>query len=303
MNKQDKIEKVMEEFENGTLKTSSGKKVTSRKQALAIALSESEGYSEKADLIDQINISSVQQAEEILKSAGSEDLFEKAKHQDGDMHPNGKWVWVSSANGGKGDWRTKGGRTHTKHSDTGGDNTGNSAAKTAIQPTKSTVSDNTEVKKKTTPSTSNSKISQNKIEDDKVVVDFMNTTEFKENKILKKVVDLFKDNWDTKKWFFEDKNIERRNLILKNIKNDLPIAKIIISGKFPSYNVGTNTYYVGDNFTQMNFFTDEARDGYEYTIKRGNKIIGQWHSSKYGSTDSEAKKQARVYALLYTYNR
>ena len=33
------------------------------------------------------------------------DEFEKAKHQDGDMHPNGKWVWRASANGGKGDWR------------------------------------------------------------------------------------------------------------------------------------------------------------------------------------------------------
>lgn len=33
------------------------------------------------------------------------DEFEKAKHADGDMHPNGKWVWHSSANGGKGDWR------------------------------------------------------------------------------------------------------------------------------------------------------------------------------------------------------
>lgn len=31
------------------------------------------------------------------------DEFEKAKHQDGDMHPNGKWVWRASANGGKGD--------------------------------------------------------------------------------------------------------------------------------------------------------------------------------------------------------
>lgn len=67
-------------------------------------------------LINQINISSLQEAEDILKSAGSEDLFEKAKHQDGDMHPNGKWVWVSSANGGKGDWRTVGGRIHKKHS-------------------------------------------------------------------------------------------------------------------------------------------------------------------------------------------
>lgn len=51
----------------------------------------------------------------ILKSFGvetSEDSLEKSEgvniekaHQDGDMHPNGKWVWRSSANGGKGDWR------------------------------------------------------------------------------------------------------------------------------------------------------------------------------------------------------
>lgn len=116
MNKQEKIGKVMKEFKEGTLKTSAGKKVKSRKQAVAIAMSESEGYAEKADLISQINIDSLQEAEDILKAAGEEELFEKAKHQDGDMHPNGKWVWVSSANGGKGDWRTKGGRTHTKHS-------------------------------------------------------------------------------------------------------------------------------------------------------------------------------------------
>lgn len=122
MNKQAKIGKVMKEFKEGTLKTSAGKKVKSRKQAVAIAMSESEGYAEKANLISQINIDSLQEAEDILKSAGSEDLFEKAKHQDGDMHPNGKWVWVSSANGGKGDWRTKGGRTHTKH--TAGGNAG-----------------------------------------------------------------------------------------------------------------------------------------------------------------------------------
>ena len=43
--------------------------------------------------------------------------LEKA-HQDGDMHPNGKWVWVSSANGGKGDWRTINGRAHKKHQET-----------------------------------------------------------------------------------------------------------------------------------------------------------------------------------------
>jgi hypothetical protein len=35
-----KIEKVMHEHKEGTLRSSSGKKVTSRKQAIAIALSE-----------------------------------------------------------------------------------------------------------------------------------------------------------------------------------------------------------------------------------------------------------------------
>ena len=36
----DKVKKVMGEFKRGTLKSSSGKKVTNRKQAIAIALSE-----------------------------------------------------------------------------------------------------------------------------------------------------------------------------------------------------------------------------------------------------------------------
>lgn len=65
-------------------------------------------------LIDEIKIKSFSEAQEILKAAGSEDIFEKA-HKDGDLHPNGKWVWVSSAAGGRGDWRTLNGRTHKKH--------------------------------------------------------------------------------------------------------------------------------------------------------------------------------------------
>ena len=40
--------------------------------------------------------------------------IEKA-HKDGDIHPkHPNWVWVSSAAGGKGDWRIAGGRTHKK---------------------------------------------------------------------------------------------------------------------------------------------------------------------------------------------
>lgn len=38
--KKTKVEKVMHEFKAGSLRSSSGKKVTSRKQAIAIGLSE-----------------------------------------------------------------------------------------------------------------------------------------------------------------------------------------------------------------------------------------------------------------------
>lgn len=41
-------------------------------------------------------------ADNIAKAFGED--FEKA-HKDGDIHPNGKWYWNSSASGGKGDWR------------------------------------------------------------------------------------------------------------------------------------------------------------------------------------------------------
>ena len=68
----------------------------------------------RQSVIKAIEIEGVDDALDILKSAGDEDIFEKAKHQDGDVHPNGKWVWVSSAAGGKGDWRTMGGRAHKK---------------------------------------------------------------------------------------------------------------------------------------------------------------------------------------------
>jgi len=40
MKKQTKVHKVLSEFKDRTLKSSSGKKVTKRKQAIAIAISE-----------------------------------------------------------------------------------------------------------------------------------------------------------------------------------------------------------------------------------------------------------------------
>jgi len=48
--KQNKVEKVMKEFKEGALKSSSGDKVESRKQAVAIALSEA-GKSKKKKIL------------------------------------------------------------------------------------------------------------------------------------------------------------------------------------------------------------------------------------------------------------
>ena len=47
------------------------------------------------------------QGEGLTKGDDEYNDIEKARvvRQDGDIHPNGKWVWVSSAAGGKGDWR------------------------------------------------------------------------------------------------------------------------------------------------------------------------------------------------------
>ncbi len=45
--KKGKVEKVMGEFKRDTLKSSSGKKVTSRKQAIAIGMSEQRAANKK----------------------------------------------------------------------------------------------------------------------------------------------------------------------------------------------------------------------------------------------------------------
>lgn len=61
---------------------------------------------------EEIKKAQAERKNNILKSFGVDNFLEKSEevdiekaHQDGDMHPNGKWVWRSSANGGKGDWR------------------------------------------------------------------------------------------------------------------------------------------------------------------------------------------------------
>lgn len=62
------------------------------------------------DLIQSLNIKYLEEAEEIIAKAGEEDLFEKAKkvrRNEGDIHPNGKWVWTKylGKNGYTYDWR------------------------------------------------------------------------------------------------------------------------------------------------------------------------------------------------------
>lgn len=73
-------------------------------------------------LIKDINIQDVNASEDILKSAGSEQLFNKA-HKQGDLHPNGKWYWEESAAKGKGDWRVIKKGTAKQPSQSGGTST------------------------------------------------------------------------------------------------------------------------------------------------------------------------------------
>lgn len=56
-------------------------------------------------LLDSIQINGFEDAVDILKSAGLEDIFEKA-HNVGEVHQNGKWVWTEFSPG-KFDWRVK----------------------------------------------------------------------------------------------------------------------------------------------------------------------------------------------------
>lgn len=164
MNKQGKIRKVMKEFKNGTLKSSDGKKVTSRKQALAIAMSESEDYAEKANIMDSIYIDDTKEAEDIIKAAGTEDLFEKAKHQVGDIHPNGKWVWTEYAPG-KFDWKSLKGKYHKKggNANTGsGSSSINSNKQTdASKTTDKTSQDTSKTAKPTSKNSDKAKTSDN----------------------------------------------------------------------------------------------------------------------------------------------
>lgn len=57
-------------------------------------------------------ISSVQN--ELLFIASDGPKQSKSKYKDGDIHPNGKWVWAASAANGNDDWRIIGGRIHNQ---------------------------------------------------------------------------------------------------------------------------------------------------------------------------------------------
>jgi hypothetical protein len=88
------------------------KDATDLSEAVDVALQFKEELDNEEDNPEQIMYKETEKAfeDEVnpFEKAAYEAEFgqdiEKA-HQDGDMHPNGKWVWRSSANGGKGDWR------------------------------------------------------------------------------------------------------------------------------------------------------------------------------------------------------
>ena len=92
MNKQDKVAKVMREFKRGELKSSSGKKVTNPKQAVAIGLSEA-GMSKKKEGGQVKNTSRMNKLEEMGRldsekaytSKGKKNLAAEKKRVVGDI--------------------------------------------------------------------------------------------------------------------------------------------------------------------------------------------------------------------------
>jgi hypothetical protein len=74
-----KIEKVMHEFKMGTLKSSSGDKVTDKKQAIAIALSEA-GLSKKADGGGVDKLISKSEIKELVDKYGNVEILSEGKH-------------------------------------------------------------------------------------------------------------------------------------------------------------------------------------------------------------------------------
>lgn len=75
-----------------------------------------------------------EKSEDLLEKSEDNDI-EKAKHQDGDMHPNGKWVWRASANGGKGDWRVA--KTGSSKATTGGTSSATTKTNVSVKTHKS----------------------------------------------------------------------------------------------------------------------------------------------------------------------
>lgn len=69
---------------------------------------------QKANILRGFGINPESEDLELEIFKAQETDIEKAKHQVGDVHPNGKWVWVQLPNG-KFDWRTSGGRAHKRH--------------------------------------------------------------------------------------------------------------------------------------------------------------------------------------------
>lgn len=98
------VERVMRAFKNGRLKSSSGELVTDRAQALAIAMSEAgENVKKSEDLIKNISINTLDEAQDILKSIDCE-ILEKAKLGDTKDYQGRTYICITTK-GGKLGWR------------------------------------------------------------------------------------------------------------------------------------------------------------------------------------------------------
>lgn len=140
------------------------------RMAVVNNIAKSFGYESSSDLLDK----------------SEENEFEKAKHQDGDIHPNGKWVWRQSANGGKGDWRV-------------------------VSPSKRSGGSSKTTSTKTTASKTNSSDSKKKVPSGKKVSfddDIVAVYDDKGKKVYQGMLDYSPYRLDDSKWNEKDKNYD-----------------------------------------------------------------------------------------------
>lgn len=227
-----------------------------------------------------------EKSEDLLEKAEDNDI-EKAKHQDGDMHPNGKWVWRASANGGKGDWRV------ASPSKRGGGSS-------------KTTSSAGEDKKEDSKTTKVPAI-KHQVDNFMYTIQTVNSKFTDESKVS--VVKTDKGNWDT---YYDGKRvgIVNSSVLSEKVAKEKGWLKEDDKSSDWFYAVpidrpGSKTKPLEVTYHHLNTFVARSPDGKNLEIKRGGKRLSKEETEKFAKVLKEAYKELGSYEKLeyYTLDR